>query len=1356
MSKYSVRKPLTIFVAALAIIILGVVAFLRMTPDLLPNMDFPYVVVMTAYPGASPETVEAEVTKPLEQSMATLEHIKDITSSSSENYSLLVLEFEDSVNLDTVGVDIQQNILSVSGQWSDSVGTPYVLKINPSLLPVEVAAVSMEGMDAIELSDFVDETLMPRLDGVPGVARISSIGSVTREVHVIIDQDMIDDVNERIADSVNRKLDDAAAELEDTRAELEDAQAKLDEAQSQLDDGKSALVSQTAQAEAAISQQTIAALEGRMELQQQLAALRDTVSQLETTLSIVRPIYESLHGLETRQTDLEARIDAIESAASRLEQADAELQYYNDRIAELEAAKEAYEPEYDEEGEEIDPPDFDAQIAEIYASEEYLSTLEAVSAIESELSELGSGRYTAEADILAAQAELAAVQAELSVIDATLESLDMSRSGLSDTISEMESGLSQAKSGVSMLQDALDQLDAGTIQLGEAMGTLSKARSEGLLQMAEAAAQLATNSAALDSAMAQVDSGLDSIEDTREDALASADITGSITMSSVASILSAQDFTMPAGYVEMRGVSYMVSVGDKIADVDELKDLLLFDTGEDSIGPVLLSDVAAVFVTDNADETYARLDGEHGLILTFEKQSNAATADVTEALSDRFAQLERAYPGLRFVPLMDQGEYIAMIVRSILQSLLYGAIFAILVLLLFLRDIRPTIITLVSIPISLVFAVVLMYFTGVTLNMISLSGLAVSVGMLVDNSIVVIENIYRLRSRGATAAQAAVAGAKQVTGAITASTLTTVCVFLPIVFVEGITRQLFTDLALTMGFSLMASLLVALTLVPAMSRGMLRNIRSPRAQSSGEIRESVFYRAYRRALSWSLRCKWIVLPLALLLLVGSSYFAVSRGFSFMPDLDMNTVSVDIRMPEDASREEAVALADEALSRMAGVEHVETIGAMMGGTSLLSTDGSYDVTAYITLTEGESGAAAGRAIQELCADLDCAIEYDSQIMDMSYLTGSGVAINVYGNNMEDLQSAAKTIAAALSEVPGLQSVNDGLENAAAALHIRVDKNAAMARGYTVAQLYMEISSLLTDSSTALRMDMDDVTADVLVETGDHATRNQLMSLAFSYTDAEGRAQVFHLRDVARIEKTVSLASIQRDNQRRYVSVTAAVGEGRSVTLVTADAQAAVAKLDLPSGVSYEFSGENETTMEAVRQLILMLLLGVVLVYFIMVAQFQSLKSPFIVMFTIPLAFTGGFLGLLLCGMDVSIVSLIGFVMLTGVIVNNGIVLVDCVNQLRAEGMERRAALVEAGVVRLRPILMTSLTTILGLIIMALGRDAGTALMQPVAVVCIGGLLYATLMTLFVVPCIYDMLNKKDVEVLTDEDLTFDEN
>ena len=624
-----------------------------------------------------------------------------------------------------------------------------------------------------------------------------------------------------------------------------------------------------------------------------------------------------------------------------------------------------------------------------------------------------------------------------------------------------------------------------------------------------------------------------------------------------------------------------------------------------------------------------------------------------------------------------------------------------------------------------------------------------------DNSIVVIENIYRLRAKGATAVQAAVVGTKQVAGAITASTLTTVCVFLPIVFVEGITKQLFTDLALTMGYSLMASLIVALTLVPAMSRGMLKTFRPSKKRSAAKG-EGLLIRGYRGAIGWSLRHKAVVLLLALLLLAGSVRFALAKGYSFMPALDTNTVNVTVSMPEDISMAEAAEIADQVLDRIAEVDHVETAGAMMGGVSLLSLgSSSHNVTIYVTLTEGESGAAAGREIAALCADLNCEITYDSQLMDMSYLTGSGISVYVYGNDMEALQESARAIAEALAEVEGVASTDPGLEDAAPAIHVTVDRNAAMARNYTVAQLYMDIAAALTDSGVAMTMDMDGITADVLVDAHESLTRADLAALSFQYTDPEGESVPFRLDDVAEITETVSLSSILREDQRRYVNVTAAVEDGFNVTLVTAQAENAVAALELPSQVTYAFSGENETVMEAVEQLILMLVLGIILVYFIMVAQFQSLKSPFIVMFTIPLAFTGGFLALLICGMDVSIISLIGFVMLTGIIVNNGIVLVDYVNQLRIGGMERREALIQAGVTRLRPILMTSLTTILGLIVMAMGRDVGTALMQPVAVVCIGGLLYATLMTPFIVPCIYDIMNKKEIDVVAEEDMEFDE-
>ena len=333
------------------------------------------------------------------------------------------------------------------------------------------------------------------------------------------------------------------------------------------------------------------------------------------------------------------------------------------------------------------------------------------------------------------------------------------------------------------------------------------------------------------------------------------------------------------------------------------------------------------------------------------------------------------------------------------------------------------------------------------------------------------------------------------------------------------------------------------------------------------------------------------------------------------------------------------------------------------------------------------------------------------------------------------------------------MSDGLEESAPALHIAIDRNKAMEKGITVAQIFMELAAALPNTTTVTTLDLSGTATELIVEKAEESrlTVDSLEDFTFTFTNTMGEEVEMKLSDVATVSQTTSLASISRASQRRLLTVSATVTEDANVTLVTKEAEKRMAEIQLGEGVSYAFTGENEAIMEAVEQLFLMLLLGVLLVYLVMVAQFQSLKSPFIVMFTIPLAFTGGFLGLLVCGLEVSVISLIGFVMLTGIIVNNGIVLVDYINQLRLEGKERREAILDAGRTRMRPILMTTLTTILGLLDMALSRNVGTALMQPVAVVCIGGLMYATLMTLFIVPCIYDMMNKKALRNVREEDL-----
>ena len=1294
MAKFSVKKPLTVFVAVLAILVLGVVAYTKMTPDLLPNMDFPYVVIVTTDPGASPEAVESDITKPMEQAMATLNEIKHISSTSQNSVSMVVLEFEQGVNMDSTGVDIQQKIATLQGGWDDTVGTPYVLKINPTMLPVAVAAVSSDKMDVAELSEFVEKTLTSKMEGITGVASVSVSGLVQRQMNVILSQEKMDALSARLAEAVNGQLDAAAGQLQQTKKQLQDAKAAIRSAE------------ENAVAQAATK--ALEAVRGSLrDMDEQEARLSERLAELQTLL-------QRKTELEAKKAGYDARIAAIEN---------------NPLLT----------PEQKEE-----------QIAAVKAESGYVQ-------MEAELAEVDLRLAAMGKDWEHLLGEIERVQEQLRLLREKIRKFKEDNAVLAGMVE-------QITSGAMTVADGVQQIIAGNIQI--------------------------------DSALTQLESGLAAIEESRASALEQTNLQDVLQLSTVSALLTAQNFSMPAGYIaDQDGVQYMVSVGDSISTREELQELILFDLGMEGVEPIRLEDVAEVFVTDNEGSIYAKLNGENGVTVTFNKQSTYATAEVSENISQRFEELTGEYEGLHFTPLMDQGDYIRIIISSIFSSLGWGALFAILILYLFLRDLRPTVITLVSIPVSVIFAVVLMYFCGVTINMISLSGLAVAVGMLVDNSVVVIENIYRLRAKGATVTQAAVAGAGQVLGAITASTLTTVCVFLPIVFVEGITKQLFTDLALTMTFSLLASLAVALTLVPAMAAGMLKKDKPIKEGLLGKV-----YPAYRRSVDWALRHKAAVLGTSAALLIATALLTVQRGFVFMPEIDLNTVSVTITMPEDCDHDKAAELADEVTRRALTIENVETVGAAMSSSSAMSmmsmggTGGDYDVTAYVIVPEGESGNAVGKKLVELCQDMECKVSYSGAADGMTQMmTGSGITLRVYGDDMERLQEAAKTVGEALEGVEGVREVSDGLEEATPAVHLTVDRAKAMRHGMTVAQVYMQVASALSTSVSGADMTLDgqDMGVTIALPEGQAVTLENLLeleikpdssmssamgsmgssmgysmggSMGFSAssigstggsTAASGSGESFRLGDVATVERTVSMNTISRMEQRRCITATAMVADGYNVTKVSAAAIKAVEALELPEGVTAEFDGENETIMEAMSQLLLMLALGILLVYLVMVAQFQSLKSPFIVMFTIPLAFTGGFIILLIAGVELSVVSLIGFVMLVGIIVNNGIVLVDYINQLRLDGMERREAIIEAGITRLRPILMTSITTILGLLVMAFGGDAGTALMQPMALVCIGGLVYATLMTLLVVPCMYDIISRKELRKVAESDLSFEE-
>ncbi len=565
-------------------------------------------------------------------------------------------------------------------------------------------------------------------------------------------------------------------------------------------------------------------------------------------------------------------------------------------------------------------------------------------------------------------------------------------------------------------------------------------------------------------------------------------------------------------------------------------------------------------------------------------------------------------------------------------------------------------------------------------------------------------------------------------------------------------------MVLTLSYALIASLIVALTLVPALASKLLAH-----AKPQSETAFTRFMPKYKKSVLWAVNHKAVTLLTAVALLAASCAAVLTKGFTFLPDMEMEQMMVTLTMPEGSSFAETTAAADEAAARMLTVPGVETVGGTIGdsaGSSLsfMASDG--DVSFYVLLEKGYKASRVAKEINEKCADMDADVNADANSLMSSMtqmLTSSGITVRVYSNDLDDLRETADAVADVLRGVEGTENVAAGEEEPTAELHFTVDKEKAAREQLTVAQVYMQVASALTGSADLIELSDGGDTYAVSVQTAgkDKITPEYVRSLTFDVTAKDGTVHSVALKDIATLEETESLSSIHRLNQRRYIDVTADIADGYNVTLVTDAAEEALASFTPSDGTTVGFTGERESIVEALKQLVIMLAIGILLVYLVMVAQFQDLKSPFIVMFTIPLAFTGGFLALLIAGLEINLLSMLGMIMLVGIIVNNGIVLVDYINQLRIGGMDRRDAIADAAVTRLRPILMTSITTILGLIVMALGQSEATSLIQPLAVTCIGGLLYATLMTLYVVPVMYDALSKKELYHVDEADLELSE-
>ena len=1388
-SKFSVKKPYTILVGVVLAIVLGVVSFTRMTTDLLPNISLPYVMIMTTYAGANPETVEMVVTQPIEASMATVSNIESVSSVSSENYSMVILEFSQSADMNAASLEIRESLDQIKSYWDDSVSNPIIIKMNPDMLPVMIAAVGVEGMDNADISMYVQDEVIPELESIEGVASVSATGLLEESVNVIIRQDRIDEINEKVFGAIDGEMEEAEEELEEGRKTLEDSKKELADGKKELADGKKEL---------ADGKKEI--LDGENELADGKKELEEGKDELESTKTdTIATLASTKKDLLTAKADLESTKMTMTTAMTTVEQLNASIKDLEATGEFLSKVPESYSKAYENyvklltvsAGDSDDVDNAKKEITELKKSffeNTIVKQMAADATMAETLKKLEELDWTSTDPMVVYQINLilnGISQGSSTMLAPQVEKLQAALNAQTNGMG-YEAYMKLAKSTIATLDEKLKTVDAGLVEVekGELTAAIEFANANAQINLGEyqmelvesqlkaakeqmetgeeqfvdAEKQLADAEEQLADAEEQLADGEKQLEEAREDAYKQADMNKVLTVDTIKSLLTAQNFAMPAGYVTEEGIDYMVRVGDKPSTVEEMKAIPLMDLHMDGVPVITLGDVADVFYTDNSAEIYTNVDGSPGVMLTIQKQTGYSTGEVSDLLGEKFEKMIEADEKLSIIPLMDQGIFIDLVMDSIINNILFGGLLAVLILMIFLKDLRPTLVIACSIPISLVTAIVCMYFSGVTLNVISLSGLALGIGMLVDNSIVVIENIYRLRSEGYSMREAAIEGAKEVAGAIMASTLTTICVFLPIVFTEGITRQLFVDMGLTIAYSLLASLVIALTVVPAMASKMLTKTKE---QKDGRF-FSALINGYEKVLRMALKVKPVVYILVVVLLVISIAAAMTNGTAFMSEMDSTQLTVSVQLDDDASLQETGEVTNQVVEAILEIEDIQNVGAMSATSSMAMLSGGSGsnnaTTIYVLAKEDKtmSNEEIADIILEKTASLPAEISVETSSMDMSAMGGSGISIQVRGRELDTLRTIAGEVAAIVESVEGTAQVDDGLGESNEELRIIIDRDKAINYGLTVAQVFTQISSKLAEASSATTLVAADKDYSVYVMHGGdiELTRELVKELEVAGTDEDGKSVDIPLADIAVFEDTMAMSSINRADQTRYVSVSAAIADGYNVGQVSQVVEERLADYDMPEGYRLVFSGENEMIMDAMEQVMLMLVLALVFMYLIMVAQFQSLLSPFIIMFTIPLAFTGGFFGLFISGSEVSVIAMIGFVMLAGIIVNNGIVLIDYINQLRENGMEKKAAILDAGRTRLRPVLMTALTTILALGTMVFSNDMGSEMAKPMSVVTIGGLVYGTLLTLIVIPCIYDSFTgsgrkrKKKDEILED--------
>ncbi len=823
-----------------------------------------------------------------------------------------------------------------------------------------------------------------------------------------------------------------------------------------------------------------------------------------------------------------------------------------------------------------------------------------------------------------------------------------------------------------------------------------------------------------------------------------------LTMDEISTRIQNFNQNVSGGQISEMGLQYIVKGVSLLQNVEDFENLIVgykavrSGTDDDSRiekAPVYLRDVATVSFSNKEPENIVHINGERCVGLSVYKETRFNTVKAVEQIKEALVQIEKALPGYKLTQVTNQGKFISDAIKEVEESALLGILLAVVILFLFLRRLGTTLIVSLAIPVSIVATFNLMYFNDLTINIMTLGGLALGAGMLVDNAIVVMENIFRNHENGMSVKEAAIVGTSQVGGAITASTLTTIVVFLPIVYMHGASGELFKDQAWTVAFSLISSLFVAIFLIPMLYHLFYKNKKMPVKHKSVKVG------GYGRFLERILHVKWIVIILTTLLVVGSVFLVPFIGTGFMPKTETHEFSIDLKLQEGTTleRTESTVQNLEAILTDYLGDNLDKIYSQAGPSSGIEGDENSvfqgENTAQIKIIlSPESTISAQNVVEtidKLTADipgLEVSFAQDESALKSILGTEEApVVVEIRGEDMDEIETIVNQVKEKMMSMGELFNIQTSIEDGAPEVEIKVDRMRAGMYGIDISSVISQLQDQL-EGKDAGELEQNGEMSDITIKIPEKGL-NDIDQLTITSGSEE-----YRLSEIATITYGVSPKEIFRRNQSRIGKITAQLQDGVALDHVSEDIRKATSTIDLPRDYRISVTGEEEKRQESMDNLTFALLLSIVLVYMVMASQFESLIHPFTILLTIPLAVVGTIITFFILGKTINIMAIIGIIMLVGIAVNDSIILVDRINQLMREGMERKDAIIYAGQQRIRPIIMTSLTTVLALLPLTIGFGESASLRSPMAIAVIGGLITSTLLTLVVIPCVYDVLDR----------------